>query len=108
MAVYIMGDTHYGACGDEEKLLCLQAKSEDFAIICGDAGFVWYGDDAADGRDKMVLDNGEVWKVVKGNMSCRGIKWSKCFIDIDIPYERVELDILPNRIYLSQNKEVYF
>ena len=22
MAVYIMGDTHYGACGDEEKLFC--------------------------------------------------------------------------------------
>ena len=56
MAVYIMGDTHYGACGDEERLLCLEAKPEDFVIICGDAGFVWYGDDAADGRDKMVLD----------------------------------------------------
>lgn len=58
--------------------------------------------------DRMVLDNGEVWRVVKGNMSCRGVKWSKCFIDTDIPYERVELDILPNRVYLSQNKEVYF
>ena len=56
MAVYVMGDTHYGACGDEEKLLCLEAKPEDFAIICGDAGFVWYGDDSADGRDKIVLD----------------------------------------------------
>lgn len=59
-------------------------------------------------KSKMLLDNGEVWRVVKGNMSCRGVKWSKCFIDIDIPYERVELDILPNRFYLSQNKEVYF
>ena len=69
MAVFCMGDTHYGACGDEEKLLCLEAKPEDFAIICGDAGFVWYGDDAADGRDKMVLD------------TINALGFTVCFID---------------------------
>ena len=69
MAVFCMGDTHYGACGDEEKLLCLEAKPEDFAIICGDAGFVWYGDDAADGRDKMVLD------------TINALGFTVCFVD---------------------------
>ena len=58
--------------------------------------------------DTMILDNGEIWKTKKATPSCRGIKWSKCYIDIDIPKERIELDILPNRCYLSQNEEVYF
>lgn len=70
MAVFCLGDTHFGAgVGDEEKLLCLEAKPEDFAIICGDAGFVWYGDDAADGRDKMVLD------------TINALGFTVCFID---------------------------
>lgn len=70
MAVFIMGDTHFGAgVRDEEKLLCLSAKPEDFAIICGDAGFVWYGDDVAGGRDYLVLEQ------------INALGFTVCFID---------------------------
>lgn len=63
MAIFIMSDTHYGAgIGDEDKLLNLAADPDDIAIVCGDAGFVWCGDDYQltgspnKGRDGLVLD----------------------------------------------------
>ena len=41
MALFCLGDVHYGAgISDEDKLLNLAAGPDDIAIVCGDAGFV--------------------------------------------------------------------
>ena len=77
MAVYVMGDCHIGArTGDEDKLFGLNAGPEDTAIICGDFGAVWAGDDyvlsgeySRNTRDGEVLDRLE------------DLPFTICFID---------------------------
>ena len=77
MAVYVMGDCHIGArTGDEDKLFTLNAGPEDTAIICGDFGAVWAGDDyvlsgeySRNTRDGEVLDGLE------------DLPFTICFID---------------------------
>lgn len=50
--IYITGDTHWG-CGDERKVVMLDADETDVVIVCGDFGGVFY----ANQRDKKILNS---------------------------------------------------